>query len=628
MRLFLFILFSNVLFYSFNQKNITSTNYVEYSKKIKDDFPLFGQFLSDLDEKMDFNLDYTYSYQLNKKPNGIFLQVSQYKSSILKPEIIEDILIWDIKSKVIDINKLLRYKSDGPNEYSFTDAFGYEINSMDYYPYYGNYKWYDDVILALKDKNDCSDEDLEILARAYANIANNIVENGQFGIYEDSLDRKPPLNNTLSQANLKEYLKYVDLSLSNFEKIKLRNNDFESYIFKDISLKISHEYMHVYYTLNNNKYGEIAKEYLKKADYRAEYISWAKSYLEKCEINSILFTNGDTDTYTLWYVQDFLNYRKDIMVLNLSLLGSFRHQAHIKKRYALTLNFDLEKAYEKECYYINFADGENQSSDLLFNKVNRAIEKNCYLSDVSLPLNITYKGNSIELFTGKRYLTIDDLFLVDVLKNYPNSSLYFTSKYNLPSKDFVSHLSVFELSPNNSYDSTAISLTKKAVSDLKYSPYEMFFDFQFNQTFELAKYLKENDKAKFQDFMKNWILKIPDSTLILNNGLDNVVHRYSLIEKKPGVNNSLYPNKEILNYLVQTINSISFSRETYGEDLYLLQNITQLKTVFEEYDLPVSWNTVIKALEATLTKQSVIENTYIQKGIITCLISLQPTSNR
>ncbi len=615
-------MFSNVLFYSCNQRSHTVTNYVEYSKRIKDNFPYFGQFLSDLDDQMDFGLDPTYIYQLNKKPNGIFLQVSQYESSIAKPKVIEDILIWDIKSKVIDLNKLLRYKSDEPNEFSFTDAFGYEINSMDYYPYYGNYKWYDDVILALKDKIDCSDEDLEILARAYANIANNIVENGQWGSFEDSLERKTPLNITLSQAKLKEYLKYVDLSLSNYEKIKLRNNDFESYIFKDISLKISHEFMHVYYTLKNNKYDEIAKEYLKRADYRAEYITMAKSYLEKCENNSFLFTNGDSDTYTLWYVQDFLNYRKDIKVLNRSLLGSIRHQSFFKKQYGLTLNFDLEKAYEKECNCIYFADGENQSTDLLFNKVNESIEKKCFLSDVSLPLLVEYKGKSVELFTKKRYLTLDEVFLLDVLKNYPNSRLYFTSKYDFPSKGFVNHISVFELSSNSAYDSTANILTKKAVSDLKYSPFEMFFNFQFNQTFELAMYLRENDKAKFQEFMTTWIQKIPDSTLILNNGLYNVVHRYSLFEKKPGVNNSLYPKKEILNYLVQTINSISFSRETYIEDLSLLQDITNLKTVFEDYDLPVSWNTIIKALEATLTKKSVIENSYIQEKIKMCLISL------
>jgi hypothetical protein len=35
-----------------------------------------------------------------------------------------------------------------------------------------------------------------------------------------------------------------------------------------------------------------------------------------------------------------------------------------------------------------------------------------------------------------------------------------------------------------------------------------------------------------------------------------------------------------------------------------------------------SWNTIIKALEATLTKKSVIENSYIQEKIKMCLISL------
>jgi len=48
----------------------------------------------------------------------------------------------------------------------------------------------------------------------------------------------------------------------------------------------------------------------------------AKSYLDSCQENAIMFTIGDNDTFPLWYLQEVENYRTDIKLINSSLFAT------------------------------------------------------------------------------------------------------------------------------------------------------------------------------------------------------------------------------------------------------------------------------------------------------------------
>ncbi len=146
-------------------------------------------------------------------------------------------------------------------------------------------------------------------------------------------------------------------------------------------------------------------------DRTGNYIAWDMAYnmLQTCEPNSILFTNGDNDTFPLWYLQEVEKIRTDVVVANLSLLNTTWYIEQLRERYKEN---PFIKMNDNEIRNLDFKRWESKKIS-----INAPKDKNNEIGKIEWELNPTYLGVA---------LRTQDLMVLRIINdNNWNRPIYF-----------------------------------------------------------------------------------------------------------------------------------------------------------------------------------------------------------
>jgi hypothetical protein len=187
--------------------------------------------------------------------------------------------------------------------------------------YYGYPQWSWDIIRDYGNELLLTPALLESLSRAYSDYAMGFIMPTQWGNAANATwPGRQGWSGKASTLQADSFEFYAKLGLKALQKLVEVDPNYEVLV-GNARQKLANEYVFMAQTLIQAGFPERGLHWIQLAKYDPSMLDLARNMLAGLPSNAILISGGDNDTYPLWFLQIVAGVRRDVAVINLSLLA-------------------------------------------------------------------------------------------------------------------------------------------------------------------------------------------------------------------------------------------------------------------------------------------------------------------
>lgn len=377
-----------------------------------------------------------------KRKKGWYVVTQRINKNKLEP--VDKFLFYDntLKQyKPLPIQKNPEVKEINPSDY----LEDFDLRNYDVQFFYGYKGWYKDVIAELKDRKKLSNDEMNGLARAYSSYAAGLLSDQYGDALPNEFWHLPLTMNCLSAKQIEEFNVLERKAQEYFKKLADTNPGYETIVGK-IGMKYANEVMFQFTVLLAHANNYAVKMKLPEGLYTDDQLAPAKKILEGCPPNAIFLSFGDNDYYPLHYLQHVKGIRRDVYVINYSLIGLDRYiyQAtqpqYSAKAIKLSVDTGLYAGNKNELIYIKDSSFSIEFADVIglmrsgekdeFGRVTLKADKILLSGDENTNVNnITIEAVKVISIKGSRYILKNDWVLLDIINNLNGHKICFPNNF-------------------------------------------------------------------------------------------------------------------------------------------------------------------------------------------------------